>query len=57
MSAEWATLVNLEGLTWGDLRRLVCLADARELSDETEVDFEIDEFGYSPSAIRISGQL
>jgi hypothetical protein len=49
MSAEWRTLVSLEGMMWGDLRQLVDMASWLADEDEVEFDYSADNEIYAVS--------
>ncbi len=43
MSSSWTLRVSFEGMTWGDLRKLVRRADIAGFDDDEDVEFYTDD--------------
>lgn len=49
--AKWTQTVSFEGLTWGDLRRMVAIADDCQVADGEPVEYEFVESPYDGSSL------
>ena len=54
--ASWVTRVSFNGLTWGDVRELVRVADARGIDDGEEVSLSWDPATDQYDGIEIEGR-
>lgn len=54
--ARWVTRVSFHKMTWGDLRELVRLADARGIDDSKDVSLSCDPASDQYDGIEIEGR-
>ncbi len=54
--SQWRTILSFEGMTWGDLRELVRLADVRGIDDSENVILDVSDATDQIVGIQIEGR-